>query len=714
MSLFAELKRRNVFRVGAAYGIATWVLMQIVDVIAPLLFLPEWAPTLILVILAVGFIPALIFAWAFEMTPEGLKKEKEVDRTQSITDVTGRKLDFAIIGVLLIAIGLLVMDRYSGDAPPGEGLELAKSIAVLPFVNMSSDTEQEFFSDGITEEILNALAAVKELKVAGRTSSFAFKGQNDDLRKIGDTLGVEHILEGSVRKAGTTVRITAQLIQVEDGFHMWSETYDRELTDIFAIQDEIASEILNQLKAKLLDEELDAMVSDRTDPEVYDLYLLAKQRIYRRTRGAIESAAELLDQAIAKDPNYAPAHAQRAVATMLLSDNSYGTTPQVETDKAAKKIIDRAIELDPQSADAWAALGLYHTNRPTEHEEAIAALTKALSINPNLVDAGNWLQIVLQGTGDARGSLEILEHLTARDPLYRPAFGNAVTTFNQFGMEDKAAALIEQYARFDPNDAQLLRAKSMHELYKGNAAAGAKLAEEALKLEPTNNVMQFTVTVAQIETLQIERIAEEANDYWRIEAMDAIGRRDEAVELAFERAADGDPHNLFRILNRAGRHQDLVNYLEERWPGLDAFAADHPHDDTDYGLMSAVALAYSRSGNSGKFDQSLTLLGNAMDSLAEQGVDNWVTMMETAKYLVLAGDHESALGELENSLQRGLTHMAPLAKYAPEFEPLADDPRFLKIEAAMIAKQNNERAILGLDPVDPYASFWQYPELARN
>jgi len=276
LSFFSELRRRNVFRVGIAYSIATWALLQIVDVIAPMFELPDWAPKLIFVILAVGFVPALIFAWAFELTPEGLKHERDVNREESITGDTGRKLDFIIIGVLALAIALLLVDRYIGTSTP-EPHQVAeeageKSIAVLPFVNMSSDAEQEFFSDGITEEILNSLASVKELKVAGRTSSFAFKGQSDDLRKIGDTLGVEHILEGSVRKSGTKVRITAQLIQVEDGFHMWSETYDRELTDIFKIQDEIAEQILVALRARLLDEQLEAIASQPTSPEAYDRY----------------------------------------------------------------------------------------------------------------------------------------------------------------------------------------------------------------------------------------------------------------------------------------------------------------------------------------------------------------------------------------------------------------------------------------------------------
>ena len=299
LSLFAELKRRNVFRVGIAYAITSWALLQVTDVVSPILGLPAWAPRLIFVILAIGLPPALIFAWAYEMTPEGLKREKDVDRSRSITSQTGRKLDRIIISVLSVAVVLLLIDKFmlSPAIPPDTAETSDKSIAVLPFVNMSSDPEQEFFSDGITEEILNSLAAVKELKVAGRTSSFAFKGRNEDLRLIGDTLGVAHILEGSVRKAGATVRITAQLIQVDDGFHLWSETYDRQLNDVFAIQDEIATEILKQLKARLLDEEIAILTAERTDPEVYDLYLLAKQRIYSRTRETIESAAELLDRA---------------------------------------------------------------------------------------------------------------------------------------------------------------------------------------------------------------------------------------------------------------------------------------------------------------------------------------------------------------------------------------------------------------------------------
>ena len=260
--------------------VLAWLLAQITDVFLEPFGAPEWVIKTILLLLLIGFPLALFFAWAFEMTPEGIKKEKDVDRSQSITAQTGRKLDFTIIAILLMALGYFAYDKFLSSpatiVAPVETVQIdtaeepeakikGKSIAVLPFVNMSDDAANEYFSDGISEEILNSLAKVKELKVAGRTSSFAFKGQNQDLRKIGEALGVENILEGSVRKSGNQIRITAQLIQVEDGFHLWSESYDRELNNVFAIQDEIATAILQQLKATLLDDVQDP-VFERPQP----------------------------------------------------------------------------------------------------------------------------------------------------------------------------------------------------------------------------------------------------------------------------------------------------------------------------------------------------------------------------------------------------------------------------------------------------------------
>ena len=355
MSLYNELKRRNVFKVVLAYVIVAWLLLQVSDTLVPALHLPDWFHSGVAFVLILGFPVAIIFAWAFELTPEGLKKEKDVDRSESITHITSRKLDFVVIGLLVVALGYFAYDKFVLDpgrdsaeieaavevaheqaAGPAESPGIEKSIAVLPFVNMSDDASNEYFSDGISEEILNALAHVKGLKVAGRTSSFAFKGRNQDLRLIGKTLNVSHILEGSVRKAGNMVRVTAQLIAVEDGFHLWADSYDRELTDIFAIQDEIAAAILGELKAELIG--VQSLASSRTDPRAYEKYLLAKQRMYTRSRPELEDAVELLDEALELDPEFAPAWAQRGILSLLLSDRQYGAIPYADSQAQAKRL----------------------------------------------------------------------------------------------------------------------------------------------------------------------------------------------------------------------------------------------------------------------------------------------------------------------------------------------------------------------------------------
>ena len=521
MPIFQELQRRNVIRVTVAYAIASWVLLQIVDVISPIFELPVWAPRLVFVLLAVGLVPTIIFAWVYEITPEGVKKESEIDHSKSISGATGKKLNVIIALSLVAAVGLLLMDRLQ-SGPDAEGTESVasvageqapSSIAVLPFVNMSSDSEQEFFSDGITEEILNSLASVKELKVAGRTSSFAFKGQNDDLRRIGDALGVAHILEGSVRKSGDQVRITAQLIQVDNGFHLWSETYDRELIDIFAIQDEIAHEILQQLKTQLLGDEAGPTEVQKTDPAVYAMYLKAKQRIYTRIGTEIETAVKELDEAIQLDPQYAPAYAQRGIATMLLSENQYGSLPDTEANRRGKRFIDKAIELNPNHSDAWAGLGLYFGRNAATYDDSIDALEKALELNPNSIDASNWLQISLNGVGDMRGALQILTELTERDPLYQPAFSNAMQSFNSNGQPEKADALLARMEVFDPDDPNILQARATNALFRGQAGEGLRLMEERRKLGPLSGVGQLYLSLGLLRTGQFERATEEGSPY---------------------------------------------------------------------------------------------------------------------------------------------------------------------------------------------------------
>jgi len=720
LTFFAELKRRNVFRVAIAYLVASWVLIQFVDVISNIFEIPGWAPKLFIIILAVGLVPALVFAWAFEMTPEGIKKESDVDRSGSIVHHTGRKLNYVITGFLVVAVTLLLVERQlrpvvtagpevATVAETSEETRNDHSIAVLPFVNMSSDAEQEFFSDGITEQILNSLASVKELKVAGRTSSFAFKGQNDDLRRIGDALGVENILEGSVRKSGTTVRITAQLVQVEDGFHLWSATYDRELTDVFAIQDEIANEILKQLRSRLLADDFVITTAQRTSPEVYELYLQAKQRIYTRVRPQIETAVDELDEAIQLDEQYAPAFAQRGIATMLLSDFQYGSIPDDEANRRAKRYIDQSLRLDPDLAEALAGLGLYNINGAQDTDAAIDSLVKALSINPNLIDASNWLQIALVNAADVSGAMTILEELVERDPLYRPAFSNAIQMFNNFGHPEKAEALLERMAKFDPDNPDIVGAKAVNYLYSGRSGEGLQLMEQRRELGNMSGVDKVFLSFGLMNTGQFERATTEGSPFFKPAALYATDRVDEAFALARDQAIAGNPGNLFNLLVRARRYQELVDYVGERWPSLSTFASEYPGGQNGYGLMADVALAYSHTGNMARFDEAMGLVEQRISSLAEQGINNYVFSGNRAIYYAQLGDIDAAFDHLQSAVEAGFVIVGDPVEVEPALAVLENDPRFTEIEATILARVNEYRGLLDLAPFDENYQVVQRP-----
>jgi TolB-like protein len=569
---------------------------------------------------------------------------------------------------------------------------------------MSEDAGNEYFSDGISEEILNALSRIKDLKVAGRTSSFAFKGQNQDLRQIGEALGVEHILEGSVRKAGNKIRITAQLVQVDDGFHLWSDTYDRELTDVFAIQDEIANAILEQLKARLIGGEATEVIAKRADTEAYDLYLLAKQRLYERTGPTIEAAAELLDRAIALDPNYAPAYAQRGIATLLLMEGSgtYGDIPLQQALAQGRLYVDKALQLDPDLAEAWAGMGLYYISQPTGGLPAgIDALEKALALNPGLIDASNWLHNALQATGRPAEARRIVAGMIERDPLYRPGIRNAVNDFLWFGEHERALELLERVRPLIPNDAVIQSSLAAIHNSRGEVADAVKLAESAVALQPSNSVARLTLSFALMNSHQWERVAQDGEEWHPVWALNQLGRIEEASMLAFRRAEQqADIGTLFAFLNATSRSAELIAYLEERWPDLDALRADFP----PYGglgdfLMLDVALAYRRAGNPERFEQALAMAAEVHDRIEAEGVNNDVFFMNQAVRWSLAGDLDASLGYLERAIDQGLISSTRIVREWPALEPLEGDPRYEVIQARMLEHLNREREKLGLEPV---------------
>jgi len=736
MSLFSELKRRNVIRVGAAYLVATWLLLQVVDVLSPILELPAWAPKLIFLILSVGFIPVLIFAWAFELTPEGIKREKEVDRDLSITHATAKKLDYITIGLLVAAILVVAVDRFlpkttstalatgvsaSSQSAEQSGTRLvkggtagadaqqtvpqqvpgppAKSIAVLPFVNMSDDKSNEYFSDGISEELLNALAKVSDLKVAGRTSSFAFKGHNEDLRQIGSALNVSHILEGSVRKAGNRVRITAQLIKVDDGYHVWSETYDRELDDVFAIQDEISAAIVQQLKAKLAGETM-ANVA-RTDSKAYDLYLLATQRIYERNQASLQMASDLLQKAVAIDPGYAPALAQLGIATLLLSENSYGDIPAAEAETKSKMYFDQALKLDPGQAEAMAGLGLYYTNSRFEYAAGIAWLEKALAINPNLINASVWLSSALSQKGELRKSQEILEAAFARDPLHPPTYNNLAQGYAVQGKIQQALDALNRLKPYLPGDTGLSAAAGRVELMAGHLSTADRLLTQAVDREPLNFVDRLWLSGTALQTRQYDRLIKMGTDNFKAIALDRLGRTEEALLLAGDWVSKGnDPEFYLAILANNGRFQEMIPFVESRWKSLDELEQAFPNRD-GYGALTFgfIADAYRRAGAEEKYHDALSRMKASLEWQVEQGADNWFVHESQAYFAALTGDYEMALRWLDKVVSEGGTLRLNQAKEFSAFAPLRGDPRFESVLTRFDRHVNEERAALGLPPV---------------
>jgi TolB-like protein/Tfp pilus assembly protein PilF len=365
MSLFGELRRRNVFRVAIAYLVAAWLIAQVAELALDSFGSPPWVMKTLLLMLAIGLPIAVIFAWAFELTPDGVVREKDVDRTASITDKTGKKLNRVIIGVLAAALMVSVATHrwtpFSGTtAVESAGIEATtgdESIAVLPFINMSDDPNNEFFSDGISEELLNVLVRVEGLRVASRTSSFAFKNKGESIPNIAKSLGVDHVLEGSVRKSGDTVRITAQLIDARTDTHLWSETYDRKLEDIFAIQDEISGHIVAALKEALGasfsgEETLAEQPTENLD--AYQDYLRGRYFWQRRGAENILKAIKLFEKATTADPAFARAWSSLAAAHITMP--AYSDEPASEHYPNAERYAKKALALDGTIAEAHAVL----------------------------------------------------------------------------------------------------------------------------------------------------------------------------------------------------------------------------------------------------------------------------------------------------------------------------------------------------------------------
>ena len=458
MSFIEELKRRNVIRVSIAYVVVGWLVSQVAEFAIETFGAPDWVLKIFVVFLMLGFPIVAVFAWAFEMTPEGIKLERDVDRSQSIVKHTRRKLDYTIVFVLVLALGYFIFDEFQDqanetattvvktsvqtEAPTAvDSTPVDPSIAVLPFADMSPEQDQGYFSDGISEELLNLLVRVDGLKVASRTSSFTYKGSNQSLAEIADELKVDHVLEGSVRKADNRVRITAQLIDAKTDRHIWSDTFDRELVDIFAIQDEIANSIVAALSAELgiLQDTPAISVTTATENlDAYELYLKARGLFLAREY--LEESISLFEKAVEIDPDFA--RAWEGLAAVYSVVESWGFQGR-DWNSLATQAAERALELDPGLSMPWAVIGQIAMNTG-DSITGMANLDRAISLDPVNATLFLWRGIQYSELGFHNESIADIEQCLEIDPAYENCRRHLAYTFLILDDNERAMALFQQ------------------------------------------------------------------------------------------------------------------------------------------------------------------------------------------------------------------------------------------------------------------------------
>ena len=592
-SVWEELKRRNVVRVAIAYAIVSWLILQIADVLTPLLHLPEWVGGFVFLLLVIGFLLALFLSWAYELTPEGLKKERDVERSESITPVTGRKLDFVIIAMLVVALGYFGYDKFVLD-PGRDAVEIEaavqtaqeqvaesvepqdsiKSIAVLAFADLSPEGDQEYFSDGISEEILNLLAKVSELRVTSRSSAFSFKGQNLDVPTMAARLNVAHILEGSVRKSGNQLRITAQLIEGVTDTHLWSETYNRELRDIFAIQDEIAAAVVDALKITLLGK---APKATETNPEAYTLYLQGRHFHNLGTEESDKQAEILLKQSLDIDPGFSPAWAELG---SVYSDqtNRFNLRPVDEAYELARNAIQKALDLDPQYGRAYAELGDLNIHYTWDFTAADQLMQQALALNPgdtSILREVAHLEVLLGRTDKA---IDLYRQIIALDPVSPVGHSGLGRMYYRTDRLEEAADSFRMALLLRPGGRAVQVAIGLLLLAQGDAPA----ALAAMQQVTADGFRQFGVAIVQHALGDAG--ASDATLQELIEKWAAIG----AYQIAAVYAFRGEVDHAFDWLEQAyvNRDSGLPFLLPEplfanlhddpRWPAfLDKMGLPH-------------------------------------------------------------------------------------------------------------------------------------------
>jgi len=672
-NFFGELKRRNVYKVAIAYAVIAWLLVQLGSILFPTFEAPGWVMKVFVAIIAAGFPIALVLAWAFELTPEGIKRTEEVTPHETMTPRTGRKIDFVIIGVFALVIALLLYDRYRPGKTSSSSNALQKRIAILPFENLSEEKANAYFAEGIQDEILTKLAAVRDLKVISRTSTAKYQSKPDNLKKVAQELGVSTILEGAVQRAGDKVRVNVQLIDSNSDAHLWAKSYDRELKDVLEVESEVAEQIADALKANLSPSESHVLAAVRTqNTEAYDLFLRAQYEFHKAESSLAADAYDRADafyrQTLERDPNFVPAAA--GLAYSRLSRHWFVSPLTAQQLQDVKSIVDRALALAPDSPEPHFALGVFFYWGDRQYDEALAEFNRTLELQPNNALARQFCGWVYRRRGEWERSIADVRRAQELDPRDASIPANLGATYSMLRQWKDAEEVGMHALSIDPHNVIAASILAMARLGGPGDVDSALRAFDGIPVCYLSGPGSFQGDITAIIGMRVYLYAIQKRFS---EAFQVFEREGNYSGLGHSQQLSG--RTALRVL--AGQTEAAKSAGEEALPLLEARLRESPDDTFAMTELAWVYLALGRKSD------ALRLAQQAADliSVERDAISGVFFQAGLAQIEVRADAAEEAVKRLRHllSIPAGQRISIARLKIDPVCDPIRTRPDFQQL-----------------------------------